>query len=52
MKKILSALLGLLFCLNLSAQTAVETTNSEVEKPTVKVYCEVMCVQYNLGNYI
>ena len=48
MKKILSALLGLLFCLNLSAQTAVETTNSEEGKPTVKVYCEVMCVQYNL----
>lgn len=48
MKKFLSALVGMLFCLNLSAQTAVETTNQEVEKPTVKVYCEVMCVQYNL----
>ena len=48
MKKILSVLVGLLLCLNLSAQTSVESSNPKEERPTVKVYCEVMCVQYNL----
>lgn len=41
MKKILSALLGIMLCAGISIA-------QNQEQKTIKVYCEVTCVQYNI----